>query len=1292
MHRLTALVVSFSLIFLQISPAAAQLAARPLSFTPQMSGLRLELPQSPALDLPLGLDLAPAPELGLRLDFRAPKPEAPTLSPVLDLKTAVAKPARLPELFDGGRFKPGAVAANRLDPQLSPDQVPGPRSLAQGGVLFPKAASKAFKLRVSPAARWTLGAATLALSVTPALAFVSAEAAVVSGLASAALFTAFGVMAGARKPGAWTRIDPSTGRLSKVVRPEHYDVAFKVDPDKGVFDGVVTIELEALKALDAITLHSLDLKYAKVTLNGEALDLDDVETNAEFQTVTFNLDKRLEAGPAVLRLEYSGELNREMRGLYHSSAEHEGKPENYAFTHLQATEARRWIPSFDEPDYKATFQLTATAPEHLAQVGNMEAVEESVEDGWKTVRYAVSPKMSSYLLAFGVGRLVGTTVRAEGVDITALTTPAQAGQTAFALDIAQYSLKWLNAYFGLKYPLKKLDLVAVPDFAAGAMENWGAMFFRDSAMLVDPKLSSTSAQRRVAETVAHEIVHQWFGNLVTPKWWNSLWLNEAFATWIAYKIVDRWKPEWNTWAAYDLRKQGPLKIDALQSTRPIEGSAKTAAEIRALFDGLTYSKGGTVLRMVEGWIGEHAFQRGVAAYMERHQYGNTEAADLWSALEEASGKPVLRVADVWLNKPGYPQVTVESAGGPLAKLRLRQDRFRGDANAMRLAGVETWPVPMLLRYEDSEGVKEHAFLFDSEEAELELPAVGPVKWVYPNGRELGFYRVAMDWRLSAKAADPKNGMSDLERTGYLKDLWARAEAGFAPLSDFLHVLRAYRGLDSRDILEKTAAYLGALRQGMVGEVDRERFGRFTAELLLGRWRQLGWTALAEESAEVKLGRAAVLDALLAANPAGPLAADAEAQLEAYLKDPASIDPTLAGVVLQHGARTGGAERFAQYRAMLKTARTPEEKVHLLRALSSFDEPALADTLLEMTLGDEVRQQDLMYPVTYLLGNPAVQDRVWSTLRANWGRVKAKAGSRGLDSAIAALRQLSTPERAAEIRAFFDDPANSTPQSAKTLAQTLEFLDNGVAFKARGAGELAEWLKIVYPDPSGPAALSANRFGRPSDPRNAQMTKKLTLPERLMIAVLRPVYKVLGMKKYSQYLEAFATDPNVATVGPSSRFVARRVVRAMAVRDAGLVVEYGAGEGVITREILKKLPAHGKLVAFELNEGLYSELLKIQDPRLIAVNANVFDMPRVLAALGLEGVDAVTSGIPFSFLTKEDQLKLLRQTRGALKPTGRFVGYQLTGDLKGLQTEVFGNVDVELEWRDVYPNRIFTSLK
>ncbi|MBI4348891.1 MAG: M1 family metallopeptidase [Elusimicrobia bacterium] len=844
------------------------------------------------------------------------------------------------------------------------------------------------------------------------------------------------------------------GRLPRGVRPARYAVSLKVDPDSGTFHGRVAIDVQVSERVTELVLHALELRIPRARVAGAELPADRIRLDRRAETVTLAPREPVKPGRVTVELEFDGELNRQMRGLYLSTAKHRGKVERYAFTHFEPTSARRMVPCFDEPALKAVFSLTVTAPAGLTVLSNQPARRRKVQGGWQTVTFEDSPVMSSYLLALAVARLAPKRRRVDGTPVAVWTRPEDLRQADFALDVAEASLKRLNRYFAIKYRLPKVDLVALPDFAAGAMENWGAIFFRDSALLADPRLSSARARRRVAEVVAHELVHQWFGNLVTMEWWDDLWLNEAFATWLAFKVLDDWKPAWKSWLDFETRKRRALMIDALRKTRPIIAPANTSDEIEAQFDALSYEKGGGTLRMVEAYLGETKFRKGIRAYMKRHQYANTVNGDLWRALEQASGVPVGKLASAWLTRPGYPLLTVGVASATERALTMTQRRF--DAHGGAPEGV--WPVPVVIRYrlKGEARSRAHRVLIEREKQEVRLPGSRELVWAYPNLEETGLYRLALAPALLAALRADWRGLAEVERGGLLNHLWARVRAGQLPIEKFLDTLFDMREERGRYLLEDAAAYLRRI-ETIVGDGERAAFGRAVDAFFGAHWRRLGWSGPRSEPDDAKLGRAAALAALAVA-PTDGLAKEASTRLARYLKDPKSVEPALAGPLLEIGARLGDEKRFEEYRRRMGEATTPEQRDLLMTALADFRSPALARRVVDLSLTDQVRGQDIWKPLTRLLDNSGTQGEAWKCIRERWAEIREKAGPKGAIRVIEGMAALARREWLEEVRSFFADPDHQVESGERSLAQTLEAIELGIRLREAQAAGLAEWLR------------------------------------------------------------------------------------------------------------------------------------------------------------------------------------------------------------------------------------------
>jgi puromycin-sensitive aminopeptidase len=850
----------------------------------------------------------------------------------------------------------------------------------------------------------------------------------------------------------------AAGRLPATVRPEHYDLQLTVRPDEGRFSGRVRITARLAESTRELILHAQDLeiKEARVESDGAVLPAV-IRVDPTVTTLALSLAQPISPGRAVIDLSFAGALNRQMKGLYQARATVNGVEERYAFTQFEPTDARRCFPCFDEPGFKATFRVEATAPAHLALLSNMPVVSETADGAMKTVRFADTPIMSTYLLALAVGRLAPRTRRVAETQVAVWALPDDLRLSDFALDVTAATLPLLNNYFALPYPYPKLDLIAVPDFAMGAMENWGAIFFRDSRLLVDAARASTATQRVVANVIVHEIVHQWFGNLVTMAWWDDLWLNEAFATWLACKIVDRWRPEWRSWDEFQLEKQVPLALDALDSSRPIVTDVGFSAEIEAMFDPLTYEKGAAVLRMIEHFVGEDAFRDGIRAYMAQHQFGSTTAADLWRALETASGQPVATLAAGWLTQAGYPVVTARAVSEDRRTIQITQRSWSAHGASTR--APKTWWVPVVLRYEDASGVRSHRVLLGTPDATVALPGSGPVRWVYANAGEAGFYRADSDpVAREALCAAAVSALTPAERLGLLNHVWAFAQAGEVSIDVFMNTVIALTDDRTRVVVEAAVGYFETLMDHLVRTEDRPLLARVATAFVRPLWEWLGWDARAGEDDEPRLTRSAVLwiTAGIARDPAR--LAEVEGRLTRYLADPTTLDPTLATVLVRLGARIGDDTRFADYRDRFIRSATPEERDRYLLALADFPGLDLAGGLLSLTLTDAVRGQDVWKPFRPLLARPDAQAETWRFMTTHWPTLRAKAGPVGATRIIQATRALWRDEWHAEIAAFFTHPANRVESAAKVLDQTLEFLRLGVAFKTAQTEPLAQWLR------------------------------------------------------------------------------------------------------------------------------------------------------------------------------------------------------------------------------------------
>ncbi|NDD31006.1 MAG: M1 family peptidase, partial [Proteobacteria bacterium] len=665
-------------------------------------------------------------------------------------------------------------------------------------------------------------------------------------------------------------------RLPVDVRPQRHEATLRVDVEARTFEGTIAIDVHQAHESAHLVLHAVDLEVsrARATFNGQTAEAT-YRVEPVSQTLIVSFDRPIPAGTFTVHLAWRGRFCDGLRGLYTAGP-------GLAATQFEAADARRVFPCFDEPGFKAPWQLTIEAPEAFTVLSNGRVEHAETRDGWQKLRFSETPPLPTYLIALAVGRFA----KGSGADATSATTESAAGATpigtwavpeklhltAFAQEVAENVLPRLEAWFGLPYAFGKLDQIGLPDFEAGAMENAGLVTYREVALLLDPAVASLPQQKRVAEVVTHELAHQWFGNLVTMTWWDDLWLNEAFATWMANVIVDQWRPVWNVWRDFDAGKASAMALDAMRSTHPIRGEVRTVDEATESFDLITYEKGGATLRMFERFLGADAFREGVRLYMRRHARGNAVAADLWSALGEASGQPVTRLADAWLEQPGFPLVSARVEG---STLHLRQERFF--ARPGEHAPGVTWPVPMVMRYVSQGATHTLRVLFDAPTTEIALE--GPPENIVLNAGATGVYRVALDAPLLEGVRHHLPALDAAERAQLLSDEWALVRAGLREIGDFLDLLSAFGDETDYAVLDAVVGRLDAIDYRLVAENDRAALRAFVRRLLGAQLETVGWSGPADESDGTRLRRAAIIRALgLVACDAG-VAAEATARLD-----------------------------------------------------------------------------------------------------------------------------------------------------------------------------------------------------------------------------------------------------------------------------------------------------------------------------------------------------------------------------------------------------------------------------
>lgn len=843
----------------------------------------------------------------------------------------------------------------------------------------------------------------------------------------------------------------SAQRLPGTAIPSHYDLTVTPNLAAATFTGAETIAVDLPKPTDRIVLNAAEITFERVTVAAGGRTLTATASlDSGREQATLHLPQPLGAGPATISVTYRGILNDQLRGLYLSKT----KKRRYAVTQLEATDARRMFPSFDEPALKATFSLTAVidAGDHAISNGAVISDTPGPSAGKHTVKFAVSPKMSTYLVALVVGDFVCRDGHADGIPIRVCATPENQGLTGFALEAAEKNMSFFNRYYAIRYPFRKLDVVAVPDFSAGAMENTAAIFYRESLLLADPKNVTPSAKETIAGVLAHEMAHQWFGDLVTMAWWDDIWLNEGFANWMATKPLQEWMPEAHAAVKEVEANQTALGLDALQSTRPIHKSASTPAEINELFDGIAYEKGAAVLRMIERYLGRDAFRAGVNAYLERFQYGNAAAEDFWGTLAKTSGKPVDTIMADFVTKPGVPLVALRIAcanGRGTVTVGERRYTMAGDA----ASPDQTWHVPVCLRLPD--GSTRCDVIASAARNTIDLGSTCPA-WVMGNADGMGYYRVEYPAEALPLLAKDVGALGAGERLSLISDEWAMVRAGRHEIGGWLALASGFGGERDPDVMSTLTSRLRSVDEDLTTSSTRGAYRGWVRALLAPALADLGWTGAPDEPAGRRTLRAEVLTALGDVGDPAVLKTARE-KIDELLRDSASIDPTLRTPIVYTAAVHGDVALYDRYQARSRSAEDPQERYRFLYGLTHFSDPALVRRTMEYAVGPEVRTQDTKLLVAAMIANDETRAPAWELLQQRWSDLQKKAGeSTSNGSIVAAVGTFCDAEAARQVDRFF--AAHPVPDASRTLLQARERIRSCVALRDAQAPRLAAWLE------------------------------------------------------------------------------------------------------------------------------------------------------------------------------------------------------------------------------------------
>ncbi|MGZ4877206.1 MAG: M1 family metallopeptidase [Candidatus Angelobacter sp.] len=863
-------------------------------------------------------------------------------------------------------------------------------------------------------------------------------------------------------------------RLPFGLSARHYGLTFTPDLQKAVFSGDETIDVEVNKAANAFTLNAIELEFQEATITQDSkTQVAKWSFAAEKEQVTLTVADALEPGPASIHIKFTGILNDKLRGFYLART----KERNYATTQFESTDARRAFPSLDEPAYKATFDITLIADKGDTAISNGRIASDTPGpgDGKHTIQFATTPKMSTYLVAMAVGDFECVEGSADNTPIRVCGTPDKKPLSAAALRYAAEILKFYNQYYGIPYPFGKLDIVGVPDFEAGAMENTGAIFYRESLLFIDDKNSSVDSHQAVFEVLAHEMAHQWFGDLVTMKWWDNIWLNEGFATWMALKPSQALHPEWNAMLDAVQSTDTALTLDALVNTHPIRAKAETPEEINELFDPISYEKAGAVLRMVEAYVSPDVFRRGVNVYLRKFLYGNATAEDFWTSLSAASGRPVDKIMPTFVDQAGEPLLTVKSSclnapaekapavrkgkrprrrpikPNPVTQVTVSQQRFWANPTDAPKKD-QLWMAPVCVK---SGAAKPFCQILSQKEQTL--PLAGCSAWVFVNGSAAGYYRTQYDKAdLQKLIAVAGTELTTAERISLLRDQAALVGSGQQSMATYLDLISAMKQDAQREIVESYVPTLDYVNSYVLAGTDATAFRAWVRSNFGPMMAKIGWTPGANENADTHTLRGDLIHILGMVGEDPETVRQATSVAQQYLKDPNSVDASIAKDVLAVAARFGNEELFQQYVSAMGRMRSPEQFYNVAGALTAFRGPKIVEKVLELSVSDEVRNQDAAGLIARVLINSDNQKTGWEWVKAHWPAVEKKTTMSSGTEIVNSTRGFCSAEMNNDVQQFFTE--HKVPSAERALKQSREDIEGCVKRRPRLQTELAQWLQ------------------------------------------------------------------------------------------------------------------------------------------------------------------------------------------------------------------------------------------
>ncbi len=848
------------------------------------------------------------------------------------------------------------------------------------------------------------------------------------------------------------------GKLPKTVLPNEYAVRIVPKIDNFTFAGNETVKIDVKAPTRELVLNALELEIASAAVDGQPLPKSSIKIDKKEELLRLTLPNELPAGAHTLALTFSGKINQQGQGLFYMRYQEQGTgAKKIALgTQFEATDARRFFPCWDEPSFRARFQLTAIVPENWLAVSNMPIESEQKIDNGKEVRFAATPPMASYLNVFCAGEFDFVETKVGETQIRVITTKGKAEWGRYALESSAKILEYYNDYFGVPYPLPKLDQIAIPGGFGGAMENWGGITYFESALLFDPEKSSEDTKQNIFAVLAHEMAHMWFGDLVTMAWWDNLWLNEGFASWMGTKCTAHFNPQWEVWLRKNVPRNPTRRVgtshdqamegDARSTTHPVQVAVKTEAEANSIFDDISYQKGQSVIRMLESFLGEEQFREGMRRYMEAHKYSNTTTADLWNSLGEASGKPIGEIAAGWTEQPGFPLVKVRRDADDT--VALSQQRFV--VNYKNPRPLE-WKIPLTYFVP---GDPLQSRVMSGKIDNLENIAADRVLKVNVDGA--GYYRVQYDPRSWDLLLGSLGQLKVQDRVNLLGDAWAFAQADRAPVSIYLGLAEKLTDLTELAERDQIINVFDFINRLLIGEPDRAKFQTYARAILRPSFDALGWDPKENEGPKASDLRASLIEALGSLHDDDIIKTSRE-RFQRFLADPKSLPPDLRHATLGVVGRYADEATWNKLHELGMSTTLLEEKNMFYDALAQATDPKLVRKTLQIAVTDELPTSRAIFLVGKVARWSDHPDIAWQFAKTNMKALLAKADALAVNNYAPSLFAFfSDRARANELKAYAK--TNLPPASAPDVAKAVDEVEFRAEFKSRMLPQLSNWIE------------------------------------------------------------------------------------------------------------------------------------------------------------------------------------------------------------------------------------------